>query len=114
MAKIKRTRGAEIKRIARRADMFEMQFGATVDQVAHRRGFKIAERKDVPLERFKKYFVADERDLHGFHVAGAFVTGRQRGKQLKIIDDCERRRKSANEILFTKGVDTVFHAHPGV
>src|SRR5690349_8723011 len=99
MAEIERAGGAEFERVAGGGDVLDVQFGATANQAAYRGGLKITQGLGVMLDHLEKLFVANEGDFHGFDVAGAFVTGRERGEQLKVVDDGERRREGTDEIL---------------
>ena len=89
MAEIQRTRRAELKRVAARGDVIEVQFGAAVDQPLHRRRFERSQFFRVAFDFVEKFRVADAGDFHGLDVAGAFVARFERGEQVEIVDDGE-------------------------
>ena len=114
MAEVERARGAEFKRVAGGRNVIKMQFGTAANQAAHGGGIEFPESLGIAFERFKKFLVADEGHFDRLDVSGAFVAGRERREQLKIVDDRERRREGADEILFAERIDAILHADAGI
>ena len=114
MAEIQRARGTDLKRVAARGDVVEMQFGAAADEMFHRGRLERGEFFRVAFDFVEEICVADAGDFHGLDIAGAFVARFERGEQIEIVDDGERRREGADEILFAEGVDAIFHADAGI
>ena len=94
--------------------------GALLDMVglaastAHRGAIARTQLVRSALQFFKELSIADQGDLHGFHVTGAFVARREGFEQSSVVDDCERWREGANKILFAERIDAVLHAHAGI
>ena len=114
VAKIQRTRGTHLERIAAASNVVEVQFSAATNEMLHRGGLERHQFFRVAFELGEKLGVADAGDFDGFNVAGAFVIRRQRGEQIEIVDDGERRRKRADAIFFAEGVDAIFYADAGL
>ena len=114
MAEIKRARGAGFKRVAAGGNMLQMQFGTATNQIFHRGRLEGNQFFCVALNFVEEIFVTDAGDFHGFDIAAAFVARFERGEQVEIVDDGERRRECSDEIFFTEGVDAVFHADAGI
>ena len=114
MAEIQRSRTAHFKRVAVGGNVVHVQLCTVINQPLHGRRFELRQGIGVGLDAIEKFSVANAGHLHGLHVAIALVAGGQSGKQLEIIDHRKWRRKGADEILFAKGIDPVFHAHARV
>ena len=112
MAKIERTRGAHLKRVAAGGNVIEVQFGAAADQPLHCRRLKGHEFFGIAFQFVKKFCVADAGDFHGLDIAGAFVARFKRGEQIEIVDDGERRREGADEIFLPKALMPFFTPTP--
>src|SRR6185369_10732625 len=102
VAKVERTRGPHLERVAAGGDVVEVQLGAPADEMFHRVRLERGQLVRIAFQRFKKCGVADAGDLHGLDVAAAFVFRFQRGEQVEIVDDGVRRGKGAYEILLTE------------
>ncbi len=114
MAEIERTGGAELEGVAGGGDVMEMEFGAAMDETLHGLRIEGAELGGVGFDGFEKLPVANKSDFDSLDVAGAFVAVRERQEQVGIIHHGEGRGEGADEILFAKGIDAVFHADTGI
>src|SRR5437868_1400259 len=114
MPKIQRTGRAKFERIARGRNMIHVQLRAAINQLLHRRRLKLAQASRITLDACEKLFVTDKGDFYRLDIPGAFVTRRERRKQLKIVNDSKWRRECTDEILFTESIDPVLHSHAGI
>ncbi len=113
MAEIQRAGRAGFKRVAARGDVLDVQVRATIESSAASPPARSAASKGASaLQAFEKVAVANQRHLDRLGETGAFVALGQRGQKIEIVDDRERRRESADEILFAEGVDAVLDARP--
>src|SRR6266567_3706907 len=111
MAEIQRPGGAELEGIARTGNVVHVQFGAAIDQSLHGRRLELPQTPCLALDALEEILVADQRHLHGLDITGPLVPRRKRREQLKIVYYGKRRRKGADEILFTERVNAVLDAN---
>jgi len=110
VAVVERTRAAVLERIASVRDLAHVQLGAAPDHPAHRRAFAGAQSVGLGLEPFEEHAVADQRDLHRLGDAGDLVARLQRAQEVGIVQDGERWREAAEQVLDAEGIDAVLDA----
>src|SRR5213594_2321980 len=114
MPEIERERGTKFKRVARSRDVVQVQLRGAINQPLHGFGIEVAQLQRIALDRVEKSRVPYDRDFYGFDITGPFVARRQRRKHLEIVDDRERHREGADEILLAERIDAVLYAHTGI
>lgn len=90
--------------------MPHVQLGAAPDQDLE--GGRVARGEGVPVldEPVEERLVADERDLHRFRHPGDLVAAVERLEEAEVVQDGERRREGAEEVLLPERVDRVLDA----
>src|ERR1700736_4081229 len=114
MSEIERARRTELKRIATRADMPNVQFGRAPNQAPHRRRIEASKRIRIALDRREKIRVANKGHFDRLDVTGGLPRLRQHAQKLRVINYGERWRERADKIFLAERVNGIFHTDSGV